>query len=64
MRRFKLITKNGKEFSDWIIKKGLSRNDLIYILTSVELNREAFPQNTLDAIQQAYPPDELYTVRG
>ena len=49
---------NAKDFFAWCDKKGLSRNDLIYILDSIELNMEAFPkQNTSDAIRQEYPPD-------
>ena len=41
---------NAKDFFAWCDKKGLTRNDLIYILDSIELNRDAF-QNTSDAIR-------------
>ena len=58
LRRFRMKHENAKGFFTWCSKKGLSRNDLIYILDSIELNPEAFPkQNTSDAIRQEYPPD-------
>ena len=58
MRRFNMKNGNVRDFTAWCDRKGLSRNDLIFILTSVELNLAAFPQRTLSAIQKAYPPDE------
>ena len=39
LRRFKMLgNKNAEEFFDWCEKKKISREDLIRILTSIELN--------------------------
>lgn len=43
LRRFCMKKENAKDFFAWCDKKGLTRNDLIYILDSIELNRDAFP---------------------
>lgn len=51
VRRFCMKKENAKDFFAWCDKKGLTRNDLIYILDSIELNRDAFP-NTSDAIRE------------
>lgn len=62
LRRFRMKNENAKDFFAWCDKKGLSRNDLIYILDSIELNMEAFPkQNTSDAIRQEYLPTDQGT---
>ena len=59
LRRFRIKHENAKVFFAWCDKKGLSRNDLIYILDSIEFNTEAFPkQNTSGAIRQEYPPTD------
>ncbi|MBR1812951.1 MAG: hypothetical protein IJ773_03930 [Lachnospiraceae bacterium] len=42
LRRFQMKNENAEDFFAWCDKKGLSRNDLIYILNSIELNPEAF----------------------
>lgn len=56
LRRFHMKKGNANDFFTWCNKKGLSRNDLIYILDSVELNQGALPkQNTADALRQEYP---------
>lgn len=56
LRRFHMKKGNANDFFTWCNKKGLSRNDLIYILDSVELNQGALPkQNTADALRQKYP---------
>lgn len=59
LRRFKMIgSQNAKDFGNWCDRKRLSRNDLIYILTSVELNPDFIGENTYDEVRQAYLPRE------
>lgn len=53
LRRFCMKKENAKDFFAWCDKKGLTRNDLIYILDSIELNRGAFPPGSSSLVQQS-----------
>lgn len=57
LRRFKMLgSQNTKDFGDWCDRKKLSRNDLIYILTSIALTDDFIGESTYDEVRQAYLP--------
>lgn len=57
LRRFKMLgSQNAKDFGDWCDRKKLSRNDLIYILTSIALTDDFIGESTYDEVRQAYLP--------
>lgn len=59
LRRFKMRGSQDKQsFGVWCEQKNLSRNDLIYILTSIELNPDFIAGSTYDEVRQAYLPKE------
>ena len=52
---------NAKDFFAWCDKKGLTRNDLIYILASIELNRDAFQKQGSSSLVQQREQARYYT---
>ena len=61
LRRFCMKKENAKDFFAWCDKKGLTRNDLIYILDSIELNRDAFQKQGSSSLVQQREQARYYT---